>query len=97
MTRSELVLSGRSEWPLTRQWAEALHRDAPDADGLWWNSRQAARRDVIMLFGRRRGRAGGVARAEIEVVDPPLPFIAPDGFDQLCEVATTLDVTLLVD
>jgi hypothetical protein len=84
-------------WPTTRQWAEALFADAPQADGLWWTSRQAQGRDALMLFARRRGRAGGVARRELEVRVPPVPFLAPQGIERLCAVATLLDITLLVD
>lgn len=97
ITRTRLLLSGRGGWPTTQRWAEALYGDAPHADGLWWRSRQAARRDAVMLFGRRRERAGGVARSELAVVAPPVPFLAPEGFERLCEVATHLDVTLVLD
>lgn len=97
VARSQLILGGRGDWPITRRWAQALYGDAPHADGLWWTSRQAARRDAVMLFGRRQDRAGGVSRADLEVVVPPVPFLAPEGFERLCEVATRLDLTLLLD
>lgn len=64
---------------------------------LWWKSRQARRRDAVMLFGRRCGRSGGIARGELEVVVPLLPFLAPKGYELLCEVATRLDITVLFD
>lgn len=96
ITRSHLILSGRADWPITRQWAEAIYRDAPNVDGLCWTSRQAARRDAVVLFGRRRSRAGGVSRTDIDVVAPPVPFLAPVGFERLCEVATRLEITLLL-
>lgn len=64
---------------------------------LWWTSRQARRRDAVMLFGRRCGRSGGIARGELEVVVPSLPFLAPKGYELLCEVATRLDITVLFD
>jgi hypothetical protein len=96
-TRLKLILGGRKDWPRTRRWAEALLVDAPHADGLWWTSRQSKRSDALMLFGRHRGRSGGVGRGELKVVVPPLPFLAPEGFERLCGVATRLDVTLLLD
>ncbi len=97
VTRSQLVLGGRRDWPITRLWAEALYGGAPHADGLWWTSRQAARRDAVLLFGRRRDRAGGVRRSELQVVVRPVPFLGPEGFERLCEVAIRLDITLLLD
>lgn len=96
-TRAQLIRCGRQDWPRTRQWAEALLAAAPHADGLWWTSRQATRRDAVMLFGRQRGRAGGVARRELEVVAPPLAFLTPAGFERLSGVAVRLDVTLVLD
>lgn len=96
-TRARLILGGRASWPQTRVWAATLFADAPHADGLWWTSRQARRRDAVLLFGRRRGRSGGIARGELEVVVPPLPFLAPKGYELLCEVATRLDITVLFD
>jgi hypothetical protein len=97
VTRPQLILSGRADWPNTRLWAQAVYRDAPHVDGLWWTSRQAARRDAIVLFARRRGRTGGVGRPELDVAVPPVPFLAPVGFERLCEVAVQLDITLLLD
>lgn len=97
LTRSQLILGGRGDWPITRQWAHALHDSAPTADGLWWTSRQADQHDAILLFGRHRGRRGGVARTELSVVVPPVPFIAPEGFEQLCAAATQLDICVLLD
>lgn len=97
VTREQMILSGRDQWTNVRRWAEGIWHDSPHADGLWWTSRQAARRDVIMLFESRRGRPGGVRRYELEVVEPPVPFLAPPGLERLCEVATRLDITLVVD
>lgn len=50
-----------------------------------------------MLFARSEGRGGGVARRDLKVIAPPLPFLAPEGFERLCGVATRLDITLLLD
>ena len=77
--------------------ASLLYAAATEADGLLWTSRQAPRRDALMLFSHRRGREGGVMRSELTVVEPPLPFLASDGLERLLEVAIELDITLLVD
>ncbi len=36
-------------------------------------------------------------RSDLTVVEPPLPFFAGDGLERLLEVASELDITLLVD
>ena len=37
----------------TSRWAEALHRQCKDADGLVWMSRQRDRDRAMLLFGDR--------------------------------------------
>jgi hypothetical protein len=37
----------------TARWAEALHRQCPQVDGLFWMSRQRDRDAAVMLFGGR--------------------------------------------
>ena len=96
-SRPQLIVSRRASWPLTRQSARALYGDAPYVDGLWWSSRQAPRRDAVMLFRRSRGRSGGVARSDLRVIEPPVPFLAPEGYERLSQVAKSLDVTVLID
>lgn len=95
--RDELITSPRTTWPTTRTWAEALLTAAPDADGLRWTSRQTPRRDALVLFGKARGRTGGLQRTELEVVTPPVPFLSPTGLERLMATATSLDITLLVE
>ncbi len=96
-TRRALILSGRRSWCQTRQLARVVYAAAEQSDGLLWTSRQAPRREALMLFFHRRGREGGVARSELTVVEPPLPFLVGDGLERLLAVASELDITLLVD
>ena len=95
--RDELITSPRTAWPTARTWAEALLVAAPEADGLRWTSRQAPRRDALVLFGKTKGRTGGIQRAELEVVNPPVPFLSPAGLERLMATATKLDITLLIE
>jgi hypothetical protein len=37
----------------TARWAEAIHRDLPDLDGLLWTSRQQDAAQALLLFGTR--------------------------------------------
>ena len=51
-----------------------------------------------MILGRPTPVANtGVMRSELTVLEPPLPFLASDGLERLLEVASELDITLLVD
>ncbi|MCL1960872.1 MAG: RES family NAD+ phosphorylase [Desulfovibrionaceae bacterium] len=51
--KSELIASPARDYPLTARWAEALHRQCADADGLLWMSRQRDRDRALLLFGDR--------------------------------------------
>jgi len=53
--KEELVASPSRDYPDTARWAEALHRQCRDVDGLIWMSRQRDRDRALMLFGDRVG------------------------------------------
>lgn len=58
--KEELIASTARDYPLTARWAEALHRQCKDADGLLWMSRQRDRDQALALFGDRlAGMLGG--------------------------------------
>ncbi|MCB5363050.1 RES family NAD+ phosphorylase [Pusillimonas sp. CC-YST705] len=58
--KEELIASTARDYPLTARWAEALHRQCEDADGLLWMSRQRDRDQALVLFGDRlAGVLGG--------------------------------------
>jgi hypothetical protein len=95
-TRAELVLSSRRDYPATRLWAEALWHAAPEADGLYWISRQAPGQSALMLFEKRDDRPGGVARHELFADGPPDPFFYREGLERLYQLATRLNITVVV-
>lgn len=51
--KDELITSPSRNYPLTARWAEALHQQCADADGLLWMSRQRDRDHALLLFGNR--------------------------------------------
>ncbi len=53
IARRELITSGPSLYGQTVLWAQAIHRDMPDADGLVWTSNQCDPDDVCFFFGGR--------------------------------------------
>lgn len=58
--KEELILSAARDYPATARWAEALHHQFKDIDGLVWMSRQRDRDRAVVLFGDRvRGALAG--------------------------------------
>lgn len=51
--KAELIGSAPLDYLQTALWAQAIHRQYPDADGLVWMSRQRDRDRALMLFGDR--------------------------------------------
>lgn len=55
--KAELVASAAIDYADTARWAEAIHHQFPDVDGLVWMSRQRDRDQALVLFGDRVGKA----------------------------------------
>lgn len=55
ITRNELIDTSGDLYPVTRLWAEAIHRLAPTAQGLSWVSRQDDTAEAVVLFDDRIG------------------------------------------
>ena len=53
--KAELITSAPIDYVDTARWAEAIHQQCPDVDGLFWMSRQRDRDQTLMLFGDRAG------------------------------------------
>jgi hypothetical protein len=51
--KEELIASPSRDYPATAVWAQALHRQFSDVDGLLWMSRQRDRDHALVLFGDR--------------------------------------------
>lgn len=52
-TRKQLIDTEKDQYPQTREWAEAIHKQHPDIQGLYWTSRQDDSAGAVMLFGDR--------------------------------------------
>jgi len=61
VTRKQLIDTEKDQYPATRKWAMALHRQCPQAQGLSWVSRQDDSARAVVLFGERI--AGGALQA----------------------------------
>lgn len=56
LSRQALIeCHGSAAYAVTARWAEAIHRDMPDLDGLVWASRQQDEVQAMLLFGTRVG------------------------------------------
>lgn len=62
VTRKQLIDTEKDQYPATRKWAEAIHHQCPQAQGLSWVSRQDDSARAVVLFGDRI--PGGTLRAE---------------------------------
>ena len=96
-TRAELILGGRESYQRTRAWAQSLAAAVPEADGMWWESRQSPGRWAVILFGPLTGRGGGVAQGELTADGPALPFRSAAGLARLDEIADSLEITVVRD
>lgn len=55
--KAELIASSPIDYIDTARWAQAIHHQCPDADGLIWMSRQRDTDQALMLFGDRASTA----------------------------------------
>lgn len=62
VTRKQLIDTEKDQYPATRKWAEAIHRQCSQAQGLSWVSRQDDSARAVVLFGDRI--LDGALRAE---------------------------------
>ena len=60
--KTELVASAPIDYLHTARWAQALHWQYPQVDGLLWMSRQRDRDQALVLFGDRIGTALSATR-----------------------------------
>ncbi len=51
--KEELITSPSRDYPGTALWAQALHHQFPEVDGLLWMSRKRDRDHALVLFGDR--------------------------------------------
>jgi RES domain len=88
-SRQTMVEShGTAAYEETCAWAEAIHRDLPDVDGLLWTSRQQDEALALLLFGTR------VRPGDLEVVSSG-PIDRGPGRQWVSDVARTYRIDLI--
>jgi hypothetical protein len=88
--RSQLIDTEKDLYPHTRAWAEAIHTQCPDAEGLCWVSRQDDSARAVVLFGDR-ARSTNLKRhaASIKILNDP------DVYADLLELADRIGVQIV--
>lgn len=92
ITRKALIDTEKDQYPMTRKWAEELHRQCPDAQGLSWVSRQDDTARAVMLFGDR------IAPETLKTLGASLSLVNdPATYDDVLSLAERLDVLIVPD
>ncbi len=87
----DLTQTDATQYPVTREWALALHSQSVDAQGLIWKSRRDDHAEAILLFGDR------IAPGVLENRSEPISLLLPDGSARMevLRLAARLDVMLV--
>jgi len=90
ITRRQLIDTEKDQYPATRTWAEAMHRQCPNAQGLFWVSRQDDSARAVVLFGDRIPDGAlhpqGMSRSLTE---------DPNAFDTVLDLADRIGVVII--
>ena len=90
VTRKQLIDTEKAQYPATRQWARAIHRQCPRAQGLSWVSRQDDAARAVVLFGDRipedTVQPQGVSRSLLDDID---------AYDAVLELADRIGVNIV--
>ncbi|WP_337245868.1 RES family NAD+ phosphorylase [Luteimonas sp. gir] len=90
VTRKQLIDTEKDQYPATREWAMAFHRQCPQAQGLSWVSRQDDSARAVVLFGDRIAagalQAGGESQSLTE---------DPGTYDAVLDLADRIGVSVV--
>jgi hypothetical protein len=90
--RRDLIESLAEHYPVTVQWAQALHRQYPDLDGLLWVSCLYDRGRSVVLFGDR------VGEEELAILTGPMPLAGDDAlYDAVAAVGARAGILIVED
>lgn len=90
VTRKQLIDTEKDQYPATRKWAEAIHAQCPQAQGLFWVSRQDDSARAVVLFGDRVPekalRPEGASRSLLDDAD---------AYDAVLDLADRIGVNIV--
>jgi hypothetical protein len=88
--RNQLIDTEKDRYPETRAWAQAIHTQCPDIEGLCWVSRQDDRAQALVLFGDRVSPKDLVAQGD------PIDIISDlDVYSVLLGLADRIGVNIV--
>ena len=90
MPRNALIDTEKDQYPLTRLWAEAIHAQCPQVQGLCWTSRQDDSARAVVLFGDR------IAAGALRQVSPSRSLAGDAGaYGELLALAEQIGVDIV--
>lgn len=90
VTRKQLIDSEKEQYPATRRWAEAIHRQCPQAHGLSWVSRQDDSARAVALFGDR------IPQGALRAKSAPSSLLQDgNAYDAVLELAERIGVDIV--
>jgi hypothetical protein len=88
--RRQLIDTEKDQYASTRKWAEAIHAQRSDVQGLCWTSRQDDSAQAVMLFGDR------IAPGLLRQVTPSRSLLDDGtGYDELLSLAEQIGVNIV--
>jgi hypothetical protein len=88
--RRQLIDTDKDQYPATRRWAEVIHAQHPDIQGLSWISRQDDQARAVMLFGDR------IRKGALLQVGGSLALVADDAtYGHLLDLADRIGVNIV--
>jgi hypothetical protein len=90
VSRADLIDKTAADYPVTAQWALAIHQSRPDAHGIIWTSKRCDPQQAALLFGDR------VAETDLTAVRN-VPIYSDLGeFRQVASFAARVDITIVL-
>ena len=89
ITEAELIHTPPSEYPHTRTWAQFLHTNIPDLDGLLWRPRLGGKGRAFVLFGDR------CKKSDLSVISSPVPVAMGRGLARVHRIADSASILII--
>jgi hypothetical protein len=89
ITETELVHTLPSEYPHTRTWAQFLHSNLPNLDGLLWRPRLGSHGRAFVLFGDR------CKKGDLKAISSPLSVSTGPGFARVQHIAHAASIAII--